>query len=90
MKTGYNYVIIKENNPYFAQESVLLDNKYKANKKYAFITKMIHKDGSESIATIEYSNDLQLLQERAGGFCSWYNYPMGVYKDMQQYLHQIS
>lgn len=90
METAYNYIIIKENNQYFKQESVLFDNKYEADKKYAFIIKTIQKDSSENIATIEYSNDLEQLQERANGYCSWYNYPMGVYKDMQQYLYKMS
>lgn len=86
---GYNYVIIKENYPELERENVLLENKYKANRRYAMITKMVHKDGSESIPTIVYSNDLQGLQERAKGFISWYNYPIGIAKDMQGYLREI-
>lgn len=86
---GYNYVIIKENYPELERENVLLENKYKANRRYAMITKMVHKDGSESISTIVYSNDLQGLQERAKGFISWYNYPIGIAKDMQGYLREI-
>ena len=81
---AYNYVIIKHNNPYLETENVLLKNKYKAKMKYAFIQKGVHKDGSESINFIEYSNDLEALQKRANGFISWYNYPMGLYKEMQQ------
>ena len=86
---GYNYVIIKENYPELERENVLLENKYKANRRYAMITKMVHTDGSESIPTIVYSNDLQGLQERAKGFISWYNYPIGIAKDMQGYLREI-
>ena len=86
---GYNYVIIKENYPELERENVLLENKYKANRRYAMITKMVHNDGSESIPTIVYSNDLQGLQERAKGFISWYNYPIGIAKDMQGYLREI-
>jgi hypothetical protein len=81
---AYNYVIIKHNYPELERENVLLNNKYKAKMKYAFIQKGVHKDGSESINFIEYSNDLETLQKRATGFISWYNYPMGIYKEMQQ------
>lgn len=84
-----SYVIIKENYPELERESVLLENKYKANKKFAMINKMVHKDGSESISTIVYSNDLQDLQNRAKVFVSWYNYPLGVAKDIQGYLREI-
>ena len=86
---GYNYIIIKENYPELERENVLLENKYKANRRYAMINKMVHKDGSESISTIVYSNDLQGLQERAKGFVSWYNYPIGIAKNMQGYLREI-
>lgn len=88
MKSRYSYVIIKENNPYMERESTLLYNNYKPSKKYAFINKVVNKDGSESIAFIDYSNDLQALQDRAKGFLSWYNYPLGVSKDMQGYLRE--
>lgn len=86
---GYSYVIIKENYPELERESVLLDNKYKANKKYAMINKIVHKDGSENISNIVYSNDIVELQSRANGFISWYNYPMGVSKNIQGYLTKI-
>lgn len=86
---NYSYVIIKENYPQLERENVLLENKYKANKRYAMITKMVHKDGSENISTIVYSNDLQGLQERAKGFISWYNYPLGIAKNIQGYLREI-
>lgn len=85
----YNYVIIKENYPHLEQERALLENNYQAKKKYAMINKSVHKDGSESITTISYSNDLQELQERAKGFISWYNYPMGVAKNIQGYLFEV-
>jgi transposase-like protein len=83
MKTSYSYAIIKENYPELERESVLLDNKYKKSKKYAYICKVCHKDGSENIAFINYSNDLKELQERAIQLPSWYNYAIGIYKDMQ-------
>jgi len=89
MKTPYSYAIIKENYPELERESVLLDNKYKKSKKYAYICKVCHKDGSENIAFINYSNDLKELQERAIQLPSWYNYPLGVAKDMQGYLREI-
>jgi hypothetical protein len=87
--TNYSYIIIKENHPELERESVLLDNKYNPKKKYAFINKVVHKDGSENIAFINYSNDLQDLQNRAKGFISWYNYPLGVAKNIQGYLREI-
>ena len=88
-KTKYSYVIIKESYPELERQSVLLRNKYSARKKYAFINKVVHSDGSESIAYIDYSNNLQELHERAKGFISWYNYPIGVSKSIQGYLSQI-
>jgi hypothetical protein len=88
MKT-YNYVIIKENNSYLAQESALLDNVYLPTK-YALIEKQCFKDGSEAINRIQYSNDLQKLSEIAKNYISWYNYPIGIYKDIQGNLCHLS
>lgn len=79
----FSYVIIKENYPELERESVLLSNKYRKNKKYAFICKICHRDGSENIAFIDYSNKLTELQERANEFASWYNYVVGMYKQLQ-------
>ena len=90
MENGYNYVIIKKNFPELERESTLLDNKYRKTKKYAFINKGIHKDGSESVYYIEYSNDLEELQERANKFVSWYNYPMNLAKSIQGYISELS
>jgi hypothetical protein len=80
----YNYVIIKHNDPTFERESTLLDNKYSKSKKYAMMEKGIHNDGSESLNRIIYSNDLEDLQKMANSYISWYNYPMRLYKEMQQ------
>lgn len=88
--TKYSYVIIKFNNPYFAQESVLLSNKYKKSAKYAMIEKLVHADGSESIANITYSSDIVKLQEIANGFLSWYNYPQNLSKSIQGYISQLN
>jgi len=87
--TAYAYAIIKFNNPYFAQESTLLDNKYKKTTKYAMIEKIIHQDGSENIARIIYDSDLIKLHETAKGYISWYNYPMGLYKNIQGYICEL-
>lgn len=89
MKTPYSYVIIDHNRPELERESTLLHNKYNAKKKYAFINKSIHKDGSESICFIDYSNDLEDLQNRAAKFVSWYNYPIGLRKNMQGYISEV-
>lgn len=86
---GYSYIIIKENYPELERESVLLHNKYKANKKYAYIVKGVHKDGSESIYFIEYSNDLEDLSNRSKEFPSWYNYPLGITKSLQGYISEL-
>lgn len=87
---AYNYVIIKESYPELEKESVLLNNNYTAKKKFAFIQKMVHADKSESIGFIDYSNDIIELQNRASKFVSWYNYPIGIYKSIQGYLHELN
>lgn len=89
----YNYAIIKENYPELGRESVLDPsknaNKYSSKKKYAMIVKGVHKDGSESIYFIKYSNNLQEMQEKANDYISWYNYPLGISKSIQGYLSEI-
>lgn len=86
----YSYAIIQSNFASLQNESALLENKYNPKKKYAFIEKLIHKDGSESIANIYYSNDLEALQTRAAGMVSWYNYPLNLSKNMQGYIKNIN
>lgn len=88
-KTQYSYGIIKDNNPYFAQESVLLDNKYKKTAKFALIEKIVHKDGSENISRIVYGSDICKLQAMAAGYVSWYNYPLWLTKNIQGYITQL-
>ena len=82
-KLPYNYAIIKDNYPELERESVLLHNNYRKNKKYALICKGCHKDGSESIYFIRYSNYLEDLQRHAEMYPSWYNYPLMLRKDIQ-------
>ncbi len=86
---AYSYVIIKNNHPELERESVLLENNYKPKAKYAMLNKMVHKDGSENIATIVYSNNLEALHNRAKGFVSWYNYPLGISKNIQGYITEL-
>ena len=88
--TSYGYVIIKHNYPELERESTLLENKYNAKKKYAYIQKSVHKDGSESINFITYSNDLENLQENAKRFVSWYNYPLGLRKNIQGFISELN
>ena len=88
--TSYSYVIIKHNYPQLERESVLFENKYNAKKKYAFIQKSVHKDGSENINFIKYSNDIETLQKEAKGFISWYNYPLGLRKDIQGFISELN
>jgi hypothetical protein len=88
---GYSYVIIKENYPQLAQLTTLAsDNKYLKSKKYAFICKTVCSDKSEFIGFIKYSNDLQALQNDANSFVSWYNYPIGLYKEIQGNILHLS
>lgn len=87
---AYSYVIIRENYPALDREKVLLHNKHNPKKKYAFISKVVHKDRSESIAFIDYSNDLAALQLKAQDYISWYNNPANLYKDMQQNIRHIT
>ncbi len=86
----YHYVIITHNYPELERESTLSHNKYKAKMKYAFINKGLHKDGSESIYYIDYSNDLEALQNKAKEFISWYNYPLHLSKNIQGYITELS
>jgi hypothetical protein len=90
METPYHYVIIKNNYPELERESALSYNKYKKSKKYALINKGVHTDGSESIYFIDYSNDLEELQSRAVEFISWYNYPLGLRKDIQGNINELN
>jgi len=87
--TPYNYVIIVHNYPELERESTLLGSPYKAKKRYAAIYKQMHKDGSESISFIVYSNDLEILHKRAADHPSWYNYPLGLCKSMQGYISEL-
>jgi hypothetical protein len=90
----YNYAIIKESYPELAKEPVLGGgkeaNNYNPKKKYAMIVKGVHKDHSESIYFILYSNDLQELQEKAKQYPSWYNYPIGLRKDIQGNINELN
>jgi hypothetical protein len=92
--TKYTYAIIKESYPELARESVLSPeinaNKYSPKKKYAMIVKGVHKDNSESIFFIRYSNDIVELQKMASQYPSWYNYPIGVSKNIQGYLSNLN
>ena len=87
--TGFSYAIVTKNYPRLQNTPVLLDSPYRKSKKYALVSKVVHKDNSENIAFIKYSNDLQELQEQAKGYPSWYNYPLGLKKDLQGYITQI-
>lgn len=86
---AYAYKIIKENYPTLERENALIENKYNAKKKFAMIGKIIHKDGSESIDTIKYSNNIIELQNIASQFVSWYNYPLGLCKNIQGYIREL-
>ena len=85
----YSYIIIKENYPELQRESTIFKSPYK-RKKYAFIEKTCFNDGSEAITRIIYSDDLMELHKKAEGYISWYNYPLGLYKDMQQSVLELN
>lgn len=89
MKTGYSYIIIKENYPELARESTLLPSTHYPKLRYAFIEKQVFKDGSEAINRIDYSDDLPKLHNIAKEYISWYNYPIGIAKNIQGYLREI-
>ena len=86
---GYGYVIIKENDETFSRLSTLLYNKYKKSAKYVFIQKNVNNDGSENIAFIDYSSNLDELQNRADKFVSWYNYVTLKSKNIQGYVTDL-
>ena len=92
--TEYNYVIIKESYPALERETVLSPgkdaNKYSPNKKYAMIVKGVHKDHSESIYFILYSNDLSELHKKSKQYPSWYNYPLGLTKNIQGNISELN
>lgn len=85
----YNYAIIKENYPELERETTLGENKYQPKKKYALIVKQVHKDGSESISFIQYGDDLGKLHKQTEQYVSWYNYPIGIGKDLKNNLIKI-
>ena len=90
LNIGYNYAIIQPNNPNLKRESVLSFNKYLKSKKYAFICKGVHKDGSESTYFIKYSNDLEAFQKDAAEYVSFYNYPIGIFKAIDGSIKKLS
>ena len=89
LRTECSYAVIKFNSPEMERENVLGKNKYKKTK-FAMLLKSIHKDSSESITFIDYSNDIVDLQNRASQFESWYNYPLGLFKDRNQTIKKLA
>lgn len=87
---AYSYAIIKDNNPTFQREFTLLENKYKPTAKYVLIEKITHKDGSENISRILYSNDIAKFQVLANNYVSWYNYPLNLCKNIQGFIKHIN
>lgn len=90
MKTQYSYVIIRHNNKELSQVYTLLDSKHNPKAKFAIIFKTCHKDGSESITHIRYSNDLLHLHNIAIQYPTWFNYPLGLYKSMAGNIEQTA
>lgn len=80
MDNKFNYAVIRHNNPYQETKTALLDNKYNPEKKYSLEFISTHKDGTESITCIEYSNDLEALHNKVIEFQSWFNYPIHLCK----------
>lgn len=89
LTTPFNYAVIKHNHKELERESTLLPSKW-SNKKYAMLLKQHHKDSSESISFIKYSNNLEELQCDASKYETWYNYPIGLYKELQGNILQLA
>lgn len=87
-KEGYTYVVIKHNDELFSHDSTLLRSKWKKTK-YICLFKTMHKDGSESLTHYKCSNNLEAIQKEAKEYVSWYNYPIGLRKDLQGYISEI-
>lgn len=89
MENGYNYMVIVDNNEQLKSLSTLLENKYNKRAKYAMRLMIAHKDGSENVSAIMYSNDLGAFQKQANEFVSWYNYPIGLYKPLDGIIRKL-
>jgi len=85
---SFHYAIIVHNSSDNHNRNVLLSNNYK-NTKYCMIDRGVHKDGSESEYFIIYSNNLEMLQNKASKYVSWYNYPIGLRKEIQGNISEI-
>jgi hypothetical protein len=81
-QTGFSYVAIRHNIEEYKRISTYLPSKV-TNKKYAIFYYTVNKDSSEILTKIECSNDLDKLQAIADNYPSWYNYPMGYFKQLQ-------
>jgi hypothetical protein len=88
---AYTYAILVENTPnqYLHQENTLLPCKFKKTK-YALIEKQVFKDHSEGVNFNYYSNDLKKFTDQMKKYISWYDYVIGVIKNIQGYESQIN
>lgn len=85
----YGYMVIRFNHPDYERKSTLLHNDYKKSKRYAIFNYSAHKDGSESLNFIEYSDDLEDLHNRAKDYPTWFNYPIGLFKPIDGEIQPI-
>lgn len=91
MKTGFSYCLLVYNdkNRRLDQIKTFFDSKFLKSKKYGLIVRTVHKDNSETVTHIYYSNDLQSLQRQMYKYVSWYDYVCGFTKSIQGYISKI-
>jgi hypothetical protein len=85
---SYGYAVIVKNDESLSRDTTYIPTKHKKTK-YAMLIREVHKDKSETLVTIKYDNDISNLQESAKKYPTWYNYPMGITKNLQGYLREI-
>ena len=88
-KKKYIYGILRENTQRAAlhQINTFFPCKHKKTK-YGIIEKAVMPDGSEIVIRVIYSNNLEQLTNILQNYISWYNEPLGLKKDMQQYIYE--
>lgn len=89
VNNSFYYPIIKHNYKELSQESTNKPSEWE-DKKYAFILKYCLKRADETIELIIYSDSLEELNTEAIKFKSWYNYPLGLYRELQGNILQLA
>lgn len=86
----YIYGILKENTELLGLqfEPTIIPCEF-VPSAYALIEKKMLPNNTEKINRIIYSDDLQELSTNLLKYISWYNYPTGIKKNMQQFISEI-